>query len=443
VTPSDVLRVREARRRLREALRDLPRPDPAIRIIELDPPRSGGVPLSLHPDFSVISGLSDLALDEVVATVDGLHRGSPNAGLSGTIIVEGVGLPLHHPNITAVLEPEPPFFNDLEFDVTWTDNSELKELVGAIEASVLVTSAESRGADATMNEIRSIDSDQPEVIDLRTTDADREEIRRTLATLNEIEPDETVIAALGERLERLQSAPSSVSLQATVEQYSAALERVQPTDPDHVRINLEKALDDAVEAQNAAERMRRSEAYGVVDLLATLGVDSSPETALDIAQRVIGERSELVAIRARLDEKLLAPRSQRRPTITSPRLAAITRRSGDLRRRLRAQQHMLTAARLLLAASLGRRPPESTINQPIGPMSEHGRALPILLVEPLADMPTHLGSAILSVLLRMSEQHQVICISENEDVHDWSARLGGRVGVSSASGWFAGDPESC
>jgi len=189
--------------------------------------------------------------------------------------------------------------------------------------------------------------------------------------------------------------------------------------------------------------MRRSEAYGVVDLLATLGVDSSPETALDIAQRVIGERSELVAIRARLDEKLLAPRPQRRPTIISPRLAAITRRSEDLRRKLEAQQHVLIASHLLLAASLGRRPPESTINERIGPMSDHRRALPILLVEPLADLPTHLGSAILSVLLRMSEQHQVICISENEDVHDWAARLGGRVGVSLALGWFAGDPEPC
>ena len=284
MTPSDVLRVREARRRLREVIRDIPRADPAIRIVELESPRSGGVPLSLHPDFSVIAGLSVRGHDEVVATIDALHRGSPNAGLSGTIIVEGAGVPLHDPNITAVVEPEPPFFNDLEFDVTWTDNSELNELVEAIEAAVLVTSAELRGADATMNKLRAVDIDQPEVIDLRTTDADREEIRRTLEALNAIEPDESAIAVLAERLERLSSAPSSVSLQATVEQYSAALERLQPTDPEHVRVNLEKALDDAVEAQNAAERMRRTEAYGVVDLLATLGVDSSPETAPDIAQ---------------------------------------------------------------------------------------------------------------------------------------------------------------
>lgn len=443
MTPSDVLRVREARRRLREVIRDIPRADPAIRIVELESPRSGGVPLSLHPDFSVIAGLSVRGHDEVVATIDALHRGSPNAGLSGTIIVEGAGVPLHDPNITAVVEPEPPFFNDLEFDVTWTDNSELNELVEAIEAAVLVTSAELRGADATMNKLRAVDIDQPEVIDLRTTDADREEIRRTLEALNAIEPDESAIAVLAERLERLSSAPSSVSLQATVEQYSAALERLQPTDPEHVRVNLEKALDDAVEAQNAAERMRRTEAYGVVDLLATLGVDSSPETAPDIAQRVIGERSELEAIRARLNEKLLAPRPQPRPTISSPELAAITRRSEALRRKVLTQRHVLTAARLLLAATLGQKPPDSTINEVIGPMSDHRRALPILLVEPLVDLPAHLGAAILSILLRMSEQHQVICISENEDVHAWANRLGGRVGVSIALGWFAGDPEPC
>lgn len=441
MTPSDVLRVREARRRLREVIPERSRADTAIRIIELESPRPDGVPLLLHPEFSVIGGLSAGAYAEVLATIDALQQNTATIGLDGTVVVSGELFSLHDPTIPTLAANVDIVLDDSDVDVAWADHDELRELVSAAESAVLVTSAELRGADSIAEELRSGQEDVPEVIDLRTTDADREEIRQTLEALDELEPNTDAVDDLTDRLARLSASPSPTSLQATVEQYSAALARVQPTDADFVRRNLEEALDDAVEAQNAYERERRTQLFGIVDVLATIGVTAEPDTAVELAERVLAERSELASIRARLVEKLANPAVRIRHVHESPELADVERRTANLQRKLTTQRYILTFARLIYATSDGRAAGPSTINEAIGPVGDHRRALPIALVEPLDDLPAHLGAAVLSILLRLSEQHQVICLSDHEPVHDWASDLGGRVGLVDVSGWFAGRPE--
>ncbi|MGI9614520.1 MAG: hypothetical protein ACR2QO_16540 [Acidimicrobiales bacterium] len=122
----------------------------------------------------------------------------------------------------------------------------------------------------------------------------------------------------------------------------------------------------------------------------------------------------------------------------SPELEAVERERDHLRRRLRSQKQLLATGRELAAAG----DPAAVIDLPgrgSTPVNSQGRPLPILVEEPLIDLPLGLGAMMLSVLVRMSEIAQVICVSDQPDIEDWCQSMGDRAGFSRATGWFTGE----
>ena len=69
--------------------------------------------------------------------------------------------------------------------------------------------------------------------------------------------------------------------------------------------------------------------------------------------------------------------------------------------------------------------------------SDSNRPMPILVEEPLDDLPARLGGAILSTLLRHSIDAQVICLSDQRDLESWCRSVGDRVGWAGGTGSYA------
>ena len=62
--------------------------------------------------------------------------------------------------------------------------------------------------------------------------------------------------------------------------------------------------------------------------------------------------------------------------------------------------------------------------------------------DPLHDIPGRQGVSALAVLLRVSEMCQVICVSDEPELQDWTVAVGDRAQWIRATGWFAGE-ETC
>ena len=70
------------------------------------------------------------------------------------------------------------------------------------------------------------------------------------------------------------------------------------------------------------------------------------------------------------------------------------------------------------------------------PARSAGDLSPVLIEEPLADLPAELNGAVLSMLLRHSAHRQVICISDQRLLKNWTDSVTERAGWTEAHGWF-------
>ena len=70
-----------------------------------------------------------------------------------------------------------------------------------------------------------------------------------------------------------------------------------------------------------------------------------------------------------------------------------------------------------------------------------GDLSPLLIEDPLLDLPERLNGAVLSMLLRHSVHRQVICVSNQRVLEAWSRSVAGRAGWTHAHGWFSGRSE--
>ena len=97
-----------------------------------------------------------------------------------------------------------------------------------------------------------------------------------------------------------------------------------------------------------------------------------------------------------------------------------------VQRRLRAQQQLLAIAQETIAELQG--------------FGDSARAAgdlsPLLIEEPLVDLPAALNGAVLSMLLRHSAHRQIICISDQRLLQQWSHSVAGRAGWTPSQGWF-------
>ena len=386
-------RVREARRRLRQASDERTRTDPALRILTLTSPRTADAPLRLHTGLSVVHGLGEDARAALAVTVAGLFENAPHSGLDGTVLVDGRHQSIRSPRppvATELAGARAMFGAEIPFalpTIGWAEESDLADLGGSIESAVRLTEAELRGADDEARRLRTEHTVVPEVIDLRVHENDHDEVRETLAAMEAMAPDPQVIGQLRDAHDR---------------------------------------------------------GADVAPQLAALGLDGAgdPHT---VAAQALQESEELVAIRRRLEAQLAGVPSPSRATPgASLELQLLDARRTRLRRRLRSQRAFLAAAQDHLAFAADGVDPTlpSRLDAAAIPPNSGGRPLPLLVEDPLHDIPGRQGVSALAVLLRVSEMCQVICVSDEPELQDWTVAVGDRAQWIRATGWFAGE-ETC
>ncbi len=391
MTPVDDTRVQQARRRLRQVSDERSRHDAAVRILTLVSPRVSDAPLRLHSGFSIISGLSEDGRQALASTVAAIYDQTPSVGLDGTVLFDGEHHGLHAPRPAVAIQSAgaeamfgAPQATPALPDIGWADAGDLKALVEAIDSAVRLTEAELRGADEYARSLRLENTDVPEVIDLRMHDGDRAEIRETLSAMDAMAPNPAHVADLRTSRSR--------------------------NDPD-----------------------------GVAGILQQLNIDPGTNP-FETADRVLAESDELAAIRLRLEGRLVGVTRSRPTNPASAELTNVDNRRIRLRRRLRSQRGFLAAAQDHLSLTLH---PESTgasrTEAVAIPANSDGRPLPLLLEDPFQDIPGRQAIAALSVLLRVSELCQVICVSDGPELANWADAVGDRADWMRASGWFEGE----
>lgn len=430
----DIDRVDQARQRLQSAARSTHQDDPAIRLVELTSPRVKEAALEFHRDFCVIYGLGEGARRALADTIDALRLGDPHTGLSGIIEDRGRRIPLH----AARREPDTPGTSLVPTRPLaaraahrTAEAAQLAEVIETIDSAMLLSGAELRGADAAAQTIRD-ETPEPQP-SAALAIPELEDAQRTLAALDEVSPPTEIIEHLARVLQVVESNPDRLALAAKRSQAEGARGQVLPSDSRDVAMLADLAIAEADGAIAEFDMRSESDASLLASSLDLLSIETTPASAPAMAKKVLDECAELGEIRRRAQESI---DSARIPLIAGDqqRLDRIDRDRAHIQRRLRSQQQLLAAAREQWALiGVG----ELDLRTHLDLTSETTRPLPILVEEPLADLPMRLSGAIMTTLLRHSNSTQVICVSDQSDLHAWCDRVGERAGWVAASGWFA------
>lgn len=427
----DSTRIAEARQGLQAVDQNPHRHDPAIRIVDLESPRPNDDPLVLHPNLVIIAGLSEAAQQSIAATVDGIRLRNPNIGLVGRAQIRGRRRPLA--SLGPVdRRPGAGLASPTLFAGSPETNLYL-EVVESAERAIQLSVAELRGAAARRGELEAQREELTNSIAQRSaTGVAGDERTAMLATIDEVALPVEVTDELRVGLAALDADPQRVALRAAVEQAEAAKARVLPGDGNQATLLADLAIAEAdgslaaydVTPGGAADELHRT--------LERLGLSDTPDRAPEIASRVVAETAELRAMQVRLTQELgTGGESVRECHDESQSLLEMAGKIDELRfgieRRLRAQQQLLAIARMTVAELHG----EANVADQLGDLS------PLLIEDPLRDLPQHLNGAVLSMLLRHSLHRQVICLSDQRSLHAWARSVGGRAGWTEASGWFS------
>jgi hypothetical protein len=440
VSTVDIDRIQRARERLRSAIDSPRRGDPAIRLVELHSPLPGDEALQFHRNFCVISELSERGRQALSATIDGLRLNDPTNGLAGTIETRGRRASLTHVRTEqqspgTALVPSRAFFPGASARTARA--AQLAEVIEMIARAVLLSGAELRGADAAAEEIRR--SVVPPRTEIMIPDQHVDDARRTLQALEEVAPSREIVAELASAAEALDGDRARVALEAKRSQAQAAKAQLLPTTGRDVVMMADLAVAEADGEIAEYDMIPGSTAGQLAAYLALLDIETSPAAAPALAQRVLKEATELESIRVRTLETIDAEAAKRGPNGHGAgphvELQHIDDQRHHIQRRLRSQQQLLAVAREQWArAGIG----DLDLRSHLELTRDSERPLPILVEEPLADLPARLSGGILSTLLRHSAQTQVICVSDQVDLRSWCTSVGDRADWVAASGWFAG-----
>ena len=444
MSPVDLGRVQEARRRLESADATTRNSDASIRIVELHSPRVGEPPLELDRGFCVLADMAGPARQALAATIDALRTNNEHIGLAGVVESYGRRSRMHQQRVEPKSAPGTSLVPTLSIFGRSAHTEEIEQLhqvIETIDRAVLLSSAELRGADAAAAAL-----DAELAIGVAVTEAVGTEVELYSPT-NPLTDDQQVLAALDsvalpiEQVDQIRDAVAALRgdaqrtrLQAACSQAAAARAQVQPTDGREVNMMAELAVAEADGTLAEYDMEPGSSAETLTRQLSAIGIDATAFAAPEIADRIIRESEELEAIRARLmlsiDSVANSPEVER---LTAER-RDVERQRLRITRRLRSQQQLLAVAR-----------DESTrlgVDQHTLDLRDAAeRPTPILIEDPLDDLPARLSGAILSTLLRHSAQTQVICVSDQLDLRQWCNSVGDRAGWVQASGWFAGRNE--
>jgi hypothetical protein len=439
-------RVQEARRRL-DAVRGAERGDPSLRVLELESPRPDEASLRLHNAFCVISGLSESARHALAATVDAIRTGNANIGLAGTVESFGRRVPIHTTRAGArtpgtSLVPAAAIFG--RTSARTAEAALLAEVIETIDRAVLLSGAELRGADAAATAVTDrLRGLSPEHADKPGTSidiyaGDKAEDEAALAALDEIAPDPIAMQRIEEGLDLLRSDNERTRLQAACSQAAASKAQLLLSDARDVAMLADLAVAETQGCLAEYDMTPGSPAKSLTAQLAQISVDAASFNASSIAERVISESAELESIRARLVRSIAAANPSPAVAVLRDERRRIDEQRLHIQRRLRSQQQLLAVAREQWGRiGLGEIDLRSTIDL----RDDADRPLPILVEDPLNDLPARLSGAILSTLLRHSSQTQVLCVSDQIELKQWCASVGDRADWVPATGWFAGRHE--
>ena len=426
---ADQTRVAEARQRLRTADHNPFRHDPAIRIVELDAPRPGWEPLVFHPRLVILAGLSSTAHQSIAATVDAIRLRNADVGLTGRVESFGRRRPLS--SLPALVQRPGAAVELTHLFVGNPEASIYVEVAESAERAIRLSSSELRGADSRGEEI---DEQRQQMADqLAAATAvvpSHNERSAMLATIDDVVLPVEVTEKLRDQLGQLRADPQRVELQAAVVQAEAAKARVLPGDGNQAALLADLAIAEADGSLAAYDVTPGGPASEIHGHLAQLGLAGAPDQAPQIAERLLAETIELRAMRQKISREL-GQGSEPAPVDDDDSLIDLRRQVDEQRlhiqRRLRAQQQLLAIAQATIAELNG----AADFDRAVGDYS------PLLIEDPLMDLPARLNGAVLSMLLRHSVHRQVICVSNQRVLEAWSRSVAGRAGWVEAHGWFS------
>ena len=429
-------RVAEARRRLRDEDSNPHRDDQAIRLVTLDAPRPDNPALELHRAFAIVAGLTESARQSIAATVDAIRMRNPNVGLTGRVEVGGRRRPIadldrvrHQPGTTLATTPslvrtaEVALYNDVVESIERATELSSAELRGADQAAVdLAIGLEERTSELLQSDPANFEQNSPlAIIDSVSLPADLVDGLR--ASLAELDAD-TSRRELQDKLEEAKSAKHDAP---------KATDQLSPLLADLMIAEADGCL-------AAYDALPGGPADVLNQKLALIGLFTPPADAAEVARSVLQDNDDLVAMRSRLVESTdlaqPAPAPPPDPTPLSNSIAEQLRELDShrlhIQRRLRAQQQLLAIARYTMREISGLE----------GSTDRDDHALtPILIEDPLDDIPARYSGIVLSMLLRYSANRQVVCISDLVGLKEWSQSVGERAAWVDAPGWFGGHLE--
>ena len=424
----DQQRVEEVRERLRAADQSPFRHDPAIRVVELDSPRDDDAALELHPRVAVLAHLSDGAQQALAATVDAIRLRNPNVGLTGRVETHGRRRPFTMLNR---LKQQPGRGIDTSNAFISAPEATLYvEVAKSAERAILVSAAELRGADERAGELDQQRDELASSLESASTAlVHADERAAMIATIDDVLLPVETVERLQAGIDAVYADKQRVQLQATLEQAEAVKARVLPGDGVQAALLADLAIAEADGTLAAYDVMPGGPSALLHEQLLGLGLDGSPDQAPKVAARVIAESIELRDMRYALNREL--GESVEPEAIDDEDSLLDLRRTVDeqrmrIQRRLRAQQQLLAIAQAAIAELSGHGDPARSA----------GDLSPVLIEEPLADLPTELNGAVLSMLLRHSAHRQVICISDQRLLKNWTDSVTERAGWTEAHGWF-------
>jgi len=304
----------------------------------------------------------------------------------------------------------------------------LQILLSSLDAAIGLASAELRGADAALRDMRTKELELPEIIDLRPDDVKRAGISDAIAEVEKLVPNGQLVDRLRAALARQTIGQDAQRLEAVAAQYTAALDGLQPSDPESVRNSLIRSLE-TTRAEMADLTNDTTSVDEIATTLDELGLTAGPDDLLETAERVVAEADELNAIAARLRIKLDNPLAKGRTDNTpSPLLLSIQDRRAFAQRRLHSLRKLRAAAHEQLAAQSVNT--NFMLEVPIGSSTGHspdGRQLPVVVDDVSSHLPPSAIASLRTMLGRLAAATQVVVLSAD-------------AGQDSrpAPGWFGG-----
>ena len=432
-------RVAEARRRLRDEDSNPYRDDQAIRLVTLDAPRPDNPALELHRALAIVAGLTEAARQSIAATVDAIRLRNPNVGLTGRVEVGGRRRPIadldrvrHQPGTTLATTPSL---------VRSSEVALYHDLVESIERATELSSAELRGADQVAIDLAIRLEERTS--ELLQSDPANFEQNSPLAIIDSVALPADLVDGLRASLAELDADTSRRELQDKLEEAKSAKHDAPKATDQLSPLLADLMIAEADGCLAAYDAMPGGPADVLNQKLAIIGLFTPPADAPEVARSVVEDNDDLVAMRSRLVESTdpgqLAPAPAPPPDDPTPLSNSIAEQLRELdshrlhiQRRLRAQQQLLAIARYTMREISGLE----------GSTDRDDHALtPILIEDPLDDIPARYSGIVLSMLLRYSANRQVVCISDLVGLSEWSQSVGERAAWVDAPGWFGGHSE--